>query len=394
MVNLKETVKRCVPAGLWYQARNLVKLQLGHYMQACAQAARFNRHYAREYPQADKQLEARISFFTHQLEKGLSHRKIRLGFGKNALRQLTRHLKRYRVYNLGYLHVPICQSAFATLVAYWEEHNADAAAKAQFEAILGPELLADLRRFRAGGDSLVQRSVEPGHHQRTLGPASSVKSTLVQGSEEPASPESGQRSIDFAPEKTLAGGGALCLQKAERDPSLRAAWQKLNRQRHSVREFADSPLDPAALNAALAEAGHTPSVCNRQANRIHLIEDEKLIQQALQIQGGLGGYDTPPALLLVTSDLRTFFGPEERNQPYVDGGLFAMNLLMSLEANEIAACPLNTMMQPYREKATRQLLNLPDHEVMIMYIAIGNFAEEYKACVSYRHPLAENLTIH
>lgn len=40
----------------------------------------------------------------------------------------------------------------------------------------------------------------------------------------------------------------------------------------------------------------TPSVCNRQAYRILLVQNPKLIEHALKLQGGWRGYDMPPLL--------------------------------------------------------------------------------------------------
>ena len=138
------------------------------------------------------------------------------------------------------------------------------------------------------------------------------------------------------------------------------------------------------LEKAIVMSLRTPSVCNRQPARVRIFTDRQLINQALKIQGGFGGYDTPPALLLVTADLRVFMGPNEHNEGYVDGGLFAMSLLYSLEACGLAACPLNTMFIEETDEKTRALLDIPDNEVFIMYIAVGHFRESSKICRSQR----------
>lgn len=57
----------------------------------------------------------------------------------------------------------------------------------------------------------------------------------------------------------------------------------------------------------------TPSVCNRQPTRVHVILDKEVIAEALHIQGGVNGYPAPPALLMITSDLRAFMTSYERN---------------------------------------------------------------------------------
>lgn len=74
----------------------------------------------------------------------------------------------------------------------------------------------------------------------------------------------------------------------------------------------------------------------------------------------------------------------ERNEPFVDGGLFSMSLLYALEAYGLAACPLNAMFSLSQDRQTRALLNIPDYELPVMYIAVGNFPESVPVCRSTR----------
>ena len=80
-------------------------------------------------------------------------------------------------------------------------------------------------------------------------------------------------------------------------------------------------------------------------------------------------------------------GVNERNEGYVDGGLFSMSLLYALEARGLAACPLNTMFSEQVDRKTRDLLDIPDNEVFVMYIAVGHFKETSKICRSQRFGL-------
>lgn len=128
----------------------------------------------------------------------------------------------------------------------------------------------------------------------------------------------------------------------------------------------------------------TPSVCNRQPSRVHILLDKETIKEALRIQGGVNGYPTPPVLIMITSDLRAFMTSYERNEGYTDGGLFGMSLLLALESLGLGACPLNTMFTAKAEKRTRKLLHIPDYEVPVIYIEVGNFSEETRTCRSTR----------
>src|SRR5690606_33526909 len=102
---------------------------------------------------------------------------------------------------------------------------------------------------------------------------------------------------------------------------------------------------------------------------------------------GFHGYDTPPVLALVLTDTRSFRGPNERNNVYIDGGSFMMSFLLGLEYEGLAACPLNTMFSVKEEKKTRRILGLADNYNFISYVAIGNFREQNKVAKSFRFPV-------
>lgn len=42
--------------------------------------------------------------------------------------------------------------------------------------------------------------------------------------------------------------------------------------------------------------------------------------------------------MLVTADLQAFMGSNERNEGYVDSGLFSMSLLYAMKSCGLAAC--------------------------------------------------------
>lgn len=159
---------------------------------------------------------------------------------------------------------------------------------------------------------------------------------------------------------------------------------QLAQNRYSVREYASKPVSQDLLDKVYEVSMKTPSVCNRHATRVYQITYPEKIATALKIQGGFNGYGMPPVLLLITSDIRAFMNNDERNEPFVDGGLFSMSLLYALEAYGLAACPLNAMFSLSQDRKTRALLNIPDYELPVMYIAVGNFPESVPVCRSTR----------
>jgi nitroreductase len=164
--------------------------------------------------------------------------------------------------------------------------------------------------------------------------------------------------------------------------------------RRSVREFLAVPVSDDDISRAINIAQQSPSVCNRQPVRVHMFTDPSTIAKALELQGGFRGYKASPRLLLVTADNTAFVAAVERNQAYIDGGLFAMMLLLGLENVGLGGCPLNTMLNSERESALRKLLGIPSHEVFITFIAVGHFDPDVLTPRSTRLPQSEILTTH
>ncbi|MBF8807220.1 MAG: nitroreductase family protein [Enterococcus lacertideformus] len=161
-------------------------------------------------------------------------------------------------------------------------------------------------------------------------------------------------------------------------------FKRLAMERHSVRDYKETEIDLQRVNEAIEIALKSPSVCNMQSSRVRIIQNKEIIEEALKIQGGFNGYALPPCLILITTDTNYFIDVTERNQVYVDGGLFAMSVLYALEYEGLAACALNTMFDLNRDKKTRNLLHICDSETLILYITVGNFKEKYKVSRSHR----------
>lgn len=339
MSSMKDRLKDGLPMPVVAFAKSVFNGYPSLIMLSLREASRYNKAYAKDTAKGPKQLESRMMYFTHQIEKGLSHKNFRYGFGKRPLQYLSKTLERYSAITPDYASTMPYRSALAALGEY-------------------------LRRHEGRNEDLA--------YVRSLFPSE----TLTEA----------QKMSD-------SEGGSFHFAASDKAGNALLSFRELSEGRRSIREFADRPISYAELKPALDLAMHTPSVCNRQPTRVRVILDRDLIAKVLKVQGGFNGYSTPPALILLTADNRVFMAPQEHNEGYTDAGLFGMSLLLALEEQGIAACPLNTMFRRGPEKATRKLLNIPPYENLAMYIAVGRFPEECSTCVSHRFKSGDITTV-
>jgi nitroreductase len=163
--------------------------------------------------------------------------------------------------------------------------------------------------------------------------------------------------------------------------------------RHSVRVFSDKPVDPKDIERAVSTAQRAPSVCNRQAWRVYALTDSAAIRRALAFQNGHAGFgDQIPCLLLVTCDTSAMIFTYERNQVWIDGGLFSMALVYALQSRGLATCCLNLSIPWTVEKKLAACYKLSSSERPIMMIAVGHLPDRLLVANSQRKPLNSVLT--
>lgn len=184
----------------------------------------------------------------------------------------------------------------------------------------------------------------------------------------------------FAPYKTIKGYEYLS----------KLSFADFAQLRHSVRFYAEEPIDEERVVEAIRLAQTAPSTCNRQSTKVLHIADKEKINQVLSIHSGCRSFaNNIPTLLLIYSDLRDWDGGADFFGPYLDGGIYLMNLLYGLEYNSIGACPLNAYFSKENEKALREILSMQPYEIPVALVACGNIDAEVQLPLSERRPIRD-----
>lgn len=161
-------------------------------------------------------------------------------------------------------------------------------------------------------------------------------------------------------------------------------FKEFAESRHSVRWFDESEVDEEKLMAAIKLAQTAPSACNRQATRVKIISTPEGKKLCCDLQNGNRGFGyKADKWLLITSELSAW-SQNYPFDPYVDGGIFAMNLLYALHYYGIVACTLNAHLTPEQRDMLQKELGYPESEVPVVFIIIGNPVDSFMVPKSRR----------
>lgn len=166
--------------------------------------------------------------------------------------------------------------------------------------------------------------------------------------------------------------------------------------RASCRRMKSDALPRTTVEELARLAQGAPSQCNRQATRIHVYQDPAIIARLLDRQGGARGFaDEVGNLIVVSSEITAWKGANQRNQMYVDGGIYIMSLLASAQALGLASCPLNLATTNATEREIKKIGGIPADERLITMIAVGHADNgQLFAAKSPRLKLDEFLSFH
>ncbi|MEZ9976638.1 nitroreductase family protein [Vibrio breoganii] len=282
------------------------------------------RHSASIYQENDKvKLEGRICVLYHAVEKGLSLRESQQGFGKEKITKLLELTKKYRALDGDEELLVTCKNVLLAYCAGQKE-NIDASLLNKIES---SELL----------------------------------------------------NMEF---NEVASGGVESLKANQLDFNQ---YRNFALTRKSVRNFTQEEIEYSDLEDVIEVSRYTPSVCNRQPWNSYIYTDSSEILKALSYQNGNRGFgEQVKGLIVVTGERKKFWHAIERNQVYVDGGMFSMSIVYALHAKNLSSCCLNLNMSARKEEKLKRYLNIPKSEALVMMIAVGKAATDAKVAVSSR----------
>lgn len=170
-------------------------------------------------------------------------------------------------------------------------------------------------------------------------------------------------------------------------------YHDLMYSRHSIRSFRKEIPSREVLDEALSLASRTPSACNRQAWHTHVYKGEAC-HRLLEMQGGCGGFSSEiHCAIVVTADMKAFL-QYEPFQCYVDGGLYAMNLINALHSLGLGTIPLSCGFYESKLVRIQRTFGIPENEVMVVIVGTGYMYDSVKIAESKRKDISVTNVYH
>ena len=281
-------------------------------------------------------LEAEILRQTHVLEKGMSLSNPRPGFGQAKVKELFDYLNTFKArgYDIS-TSVPF-QNAVQTLKEYME-----------FQENLGVR-----------------------------------------------NEEINQKIVEFLRDLSMKlDCGIMHINYDSLRKDIESDYPTFVRSRHSCRQFSDGDITDAELKKVIELAQRAPSACNRQPCKVYYSK-EKSVNKYLSdyIAGNTGFADEAKMYLVITSAISSFHNDYERNQLYLDAGIFTHSLVQALHYYGFASCILQNGEFVKKDKEMRRTLKvIPNNEKIIVFVAIGKYKKEFNVALSQRKSVDDVL---
>ncbi|WP_321372786.1 nitroreductase family protein [uncultured Draconibacterium sp.] len=195
--------------------------------------------------------------------------------------------------------------------------------------------------------------------------------------------------------KSITGVHQIHISREEYFNAINKPFDKFCRSRYSVRNYISEVIPEDVLLQCIDLAQKSPSFCNRQPSRVHIVKSPEKKEQVLAIQNGNRGFGhLAETLLVISSIISTTKDIHERNENHLNGGMFAMTLLNALHLHKIGACSLNWSVSEDREQKMRKIIDLADNEIPLMIISCGYLPDSIAIASSPRKPAKEITRIH
>ena len=270
----------------------------------------------------DDYIRLRLLLTTHTIEKGLSHKHFKAGFGRAAVVELYTLAKQYIA--CGGKDIFALDNAISVLSEY------------------------HLRNKEAGFDDSEYLTI-PSHDLENVYRSAGSK-TYILGNKNDNQPFS---------------------------------FEQFAFDRSSVRLYDEKGeiVSREELKECIRIAQTAPNACNRQSVRVHVLTDDSKFEDIERLQLGCRGFGTnASAFIFITNDL-SLYESNEFKLPIFEAGVFTMNLIYAMFEKGLYSCILNASFPNDTGNEIYRLAGIPDNESINGLIAVYKISKNTEISV-------------
>ena len=172
-----------------------------------------------------------------------------------------------------------------------------------------------------------------------------------------------------------------------------ASFEQFSMSRHSTRHF-DGSVSAELLMKAMDLARHAPSACNKQIVKAYVVTNPTKTKEILDLQEGNRGFGhLIDKVVVITTRYCGCTRYSDRFYPFVDAGIYSMNLLYALHYYQVGAIPLVWLSTEERDKTLRRMIAAADDEMPCLVVGVGAVAEHVVCASSPRKNLSETVIV-
>lgn len=164
-------------------------------------------------------------------------------------------------------------------------------------------------------------------------------------------------------------------------------YNKFISSKRSVRKYSEKKIEEKTIKDCAYIAIKSPSACNRQMCKLYFINGNKR-NEVIKFGQGFSNFELENAsIFLITFDIASFTFIGERNQGYLNCGIFATNFVNALHSYGIGSCMLQFGNRNSEEKKLKRILNIPKNERIALLVSAGYYMDECMIPASIRKEL-------
>lgn len=183
------------------------------------------------------------------------------------------------------------------------------------------------------------------------------------------------------------------MNKEEFFASSGDSFDKFSISRHSMRHF-DGSVDIERILHSMELAQHAPSACNKQIIKSYIVTKREVVQTILDMQQGNRGFGhLIDKVIVITTRYCGCTRYSDRFYPFVDAGIYTMNMLYALHYNKIGAIPLVWLSSKERDSMLKKYIDANNDEIPCMIVGIGEVANNIVCATSPRKNINETVII-